>query len=95
MAGSIKHVMDGTIYIGWSSLENRGDALEAVEEFAFVLLSTTTRVEREKAVAKYYACCRGELPWPEWWHPGFTAPDDVLPPQRRRNKTVAGEGAEE
>lgn len=69
MAGSIGHVLDKGRYVGWQLLENRRDAIEAVEEFAFALLATTTAAQRKKALAHFYACSRGEKPWPKWWKP--------------------------
>jgi hypothetical protein len=87
MAGSIGHVTgdDGRIFTGISLLENASDMAEAVEEFAYVLLATTTPEQRAEALKAYYACCRGERPWPHWWRPDYRPDGDHLPPQRRRN----------
>ncbi len=84
MAGGINHVIKGNIYCGWSLLENRGDAVEAVEEFAFIVLDVMSPENRVQALEHYYACCRGEKPWPSWWRPDFTPDGYHLPPQRRR-----------
>jgi len=69
MAGWIGHVVnDKSEYIGLELLANRG-AVEAVEELVFVLLLTTTKAQRKKALDRFYTCRRGEKPWPKFWKP--------------------------
>lgn len=72
MAGSYNHVTnraDGS-YAGMSGIENLGDAEEAIEEMWFMLdwLATINRASRDallkRASDEYYACLRGEKPWP-------------------------------
>lgn len=69
MAGSFKHVLnDAGNYRGVSLLENMRDMREAVEEMAFALL-TIQRIAPgvvSGAIEEYYACLRGENPWPEF-----------------------------
>lgn len=74
MAGSMYHVIEDGRYTGPDlGAENLGDAVETIEELVFVLLATTTDMQRAEAIARLYRCKRGEEPWPVWW-----SPDPVL-----------------
>lgn len=71
MAGSFGHVVVDGKYAGTELLENMGDMAEAVDEMAFALLMIMSKpgggdLVRE-ALEDYYACCRGEQPWPDWF----------------------------
>jgi len=68
MAGSIHHVIHDNRYTGADSLENVGDFVETIEEFAFVLLRLTTEDQRAQALKEFYAC-RKKDEWPVWWSP--------------------------
>lgn len=71
MAGSMHHVIDDGRYIGADLVaENLGDAVETIEEMAFVVLATTNEGQRAAALARFYRCSRGEEQWPAWWAPG-------------------------
>jgi hypothetical protein len=75
MAGSFKHVLDDKgNYIGVDMLENMGDAEEAIEQMAFVLLSIRHRwggdLVVEPLIERYYECLRGERPWPDFMKSG-------------------------
>lgn len=87
MAGSIGHVIKDGIYHGWSHLDNRSDDIEAIEEFAFVLLATTTADQRAAALKQFYDLCASRTKFPDWWKPNTSEQydGDHLPPQRRRN----------
>ncbi len=76
MAGSFQHVLTSDRqYRGTDLLENMGDMQEAVDEMAFMLLAieqaeaAKERLCVEDARLIYYACMRGEKPWPEWFIP--------------------------
>lgn len=69
MAGSIHHVIDDNRYIGTRFVENMGDAIETIDELVFVLLLTTTEMQRNDAITKYYRCFNGRELWPVWWCP--------------------------
>ena len=77
MAGSYGHVLDETNenYYGTSLLENGGDMKEAISMMAFMLLRLQHRPNGKKVMAlltqEYYACLRGEQPWPDWMIPGL------------------------
>jgi hypothetical protein len=77
MAGSFQHVIYHDLhdpsYRGIDLLENLGDAYEAVEHRAFMLLylhynraagAQPTLVEADE---HYFQCARGEEPWPAWF----------------------------
>lgn len=70
MAGSMNHVIDDGRYIGADAgAENIGDAVETIEELAFVVLATTNEDQRAAARGRFYRCARGDEPWPVWWTP--------------------------
>jgi hypothetical protein len=77
MAGSFNHVLDEASenYRGVSLLENMGDMTEAIEEMAFMLLRLQHLPGGKRAVdlfrSEYYACVRGDTPWPEWMRHGL------------------------
>lgn len=71
MAGSWSHVVDDDgVYRGMDLLDDMGDAHEAIEEMAFMLMALRQALSAEiiqKASDRYYECCRGEKPWPGFW----------------------------
>ena len=78
MAGSLKHITENydefPIYQGTGLINDSiGDALETVEELAFIVFSIWHRWGGHLIVPclqqEYYGCSRGERPWPSWWKP--------------------------
>ena len=56
MAGSLFHAQ-----MGWSMIENMGDAHETVEELLYLVLALTDKADREEALGYFHAVCRGEI----------------------------------
>lgn len=55
MAGSYEHVRHG-----WSSIENMGDAAEAVEELLYLVSCFGDERDIQEALAEFYKFKRGE-----------------------------------